>query len=195
MSRLFYLSHPEVDIDPAAPVPDWGLNAVGRDRAQALAGSGWPGGAVRIVASPERKAQETAAILSRGAPFQTIAALAEIDRSSTGFVPPARHEALADALFARPDQSAEGWETARAAQTRVRWALNAAMAGHDAGDLVLVGHGGVGTLLWCALADRPIARSEDQPGQGHGWAATLPGLVPLHPWISFEALAGHAPAG
>lgn len=189
MSRLFYLSHPQVDIDPAVPVPDWRLSAEGRARAQALAASDWRGGSARIVSSPETKAQETAAILARGTAFETLAAMAEIDRSATGFVGPARHEALADALFARPDESAAGWETARAAQARGRAALEAALAVHPGGDLVLVGHGGIGTLLWCALADRPIARAEDQPGQGHGWAATLPGLTPLHPWRSFEVLA------
>lgn len=190
--RLYYVSHPEVAVDPATPVPDWGLSPAGRARAEALAASGWPGRPARLVASPERKAQETARLLARGAPFATHPAMGEIDRSATGYVPHARHEALADALFADPGASAAGWETARAAQARIARAYAgcaAAAEGPDAGDLVLVGHGGVGTLLWCHLTGRAIARGEDQPGGGHVWALALPGHAVLHPWRRFEAVA------
>jgi len=48
----------------------------------------------------------------------------------------------------------------------------------------MVGHCGVGSLLWCHIAGRPIDRREDQPGQGHVWQASLtpPGPRPLHGW-------------
>ncbi|AMY69454.1 hypothetical protein [Frigidibacter mobilis] len=59
------------------------------------------------------------------------------------------------------------------------------------GDLLLVGHGGIGTLLWCHLAGRTISRAEDQPGGGgHVWAVTLPDLVPVHSWRPVEVVAG-----
>jgi len=63
VSRVRYLTHPQVDIDPAVPVPEWSLSAVGRDRVAALAAAGWLSGTSEIIASAERKAIETAAIL------------------------------------------------------------------------------------------------------------------------------------
>ncbi|GGL67566.1 histidine phosphatase family protein [Wenxinia marina] len=183
--RLIYFSHPEVVIDPAVPVPDWSLTAPGRARLAPLVALGWPGDGVRIVASPERKAQETAAALGR--PFVTDPETGEIDRSSTGYLPAAEHERQADLLFAHPQDSANGWERAVDAQAR----MVAALARHGAGgDLLFVGHGAVGTLLWCHVSGRPIARAEDQPRGGCVWMAEgdQGGWRPLHPWRPVEAL-------
>ena len=191
---LWYLSHPEVRIDPDVPVPDWVLSDRGRARTLALAAAGWPAAVVRILTSPERKARETADILAQGRRVTVVADTGEIDRSATGFVPHDRHEALADALFAHPDRSAEGWETARDAQARVCAALEPHLAMD--GDLLVIGHGGVGTLLWCTLTGRVISRVEDQPGGGHVWALrpNARAWEIVHPWLSFEALVAPATA-
>ncbi len=53
-----------------------------------------------------------------------------------------------------------------------------------AGDVVVVGHGGVGTLWYCHLAGLPIARAFDQPHQGCHFSVGARG--PLHPWLPFE---------
>lgn len=185
--RLIYISHPEVAIDPAVPPPDWGLSARGIARATGLALRCRPPVGARLIASAERKAQDCAQILGYhwGLAVQTDPAMGEIDRSATGFVPHALHEALADRLFAHPTESAAGWERAVAAQARI---LRAVESVRGAQDLILVGHGGVGSLLWCALTERPISRAEDQPGQGHVWQVQLGGAtVNLHPWQRFEA--------
>ncbi|MGY4292614.1 hypothetical protein ACVWXN_000709 [Bradyrhizobium sp. i1.4.4] len=50
-----YLTHPQVQIDPAVPVPQWGLSSVGRARAEALANAGWLASTTQIVSSAERK--------------------------------------------------------------------------------------------------------------------------------------------
>ena len=56
----FYLSHPQVAIDPDTPVPQWHLSDKGRTRLEALAGKHWVGSLRRIVSSDETKAIETA---------------------------------------------------------------------------------------------------------------------------------------
>lgn len=187
--RLIYLSHPEVMIDPKVAVPDWGLSPVGAARVKAAAASGWPGQAVRIACSAERKAQETARLLAVGRPVRVHPGLGEVDRSSTGYVSHARHEELADALFGAPDQSADGWETALAAQARALAALREVLA-EAPGDLLVVGHGGVGTLTWCALSGTPIARRHDQPRGGCVWQAEGDPLRVTGAWRPLEVLPG-----
>src|SRR5690606_6532704 len=93
-------------------------------------------------------------------------------------------ERLVDRFFGHPEISAEGWETARAAQARIVAAVGGILAGADGGSVIFCGHGGVGTLLKCHLAGRPIARREDQremgnPGGGNCFGFTFdpPGLL------------------
>ncbi|MFZ5730653.1 MAG: histidine phosphatase family protein, partial [Pseudomonadota bacterium] len=94
----------------------------------------------------------------------------ENDRSATGFVPPDPFERLADAFFAHPEESVRGWETAAAAQGRIVAATMEILQAHPGpGDVAIVAHGGVGTLLLCHLKGLPIARAHDQPHQGCWW--------------------------
>lgn len=81
-------------------------------------------------------------------------------------VPQDRHEALADRFFAEPDRSADGWETARAAQARVLADLRRALAESRAGDTLVVGHGGVGTPILCHFAGLAPSRRHGQPAGG-----------------------------
>lgn len=192
MSTLWYASHPEVAIDPDVPVPEWGLSAVGRERAHDLARrvvTGLPR-LGRIVSSAEDKAVETAAVVAdvAGVAVEVRPATHENDRSATGFLPPDAFEAHADAFFARPDESVAGWETATAAQARIVAAL-ADLVGPGAErpdeDVLVVGHGAVGTLWACHLAGVPIDRGEDQRGSGHLYAVDRRTAALLHRWRRF----------
>lgn len=186
--RLVYLSHPESAIDPLVPVPDWGLSTRGVARATALAAR-WPFGTGQILTSPERKARDCAAILGyvSGNTVEILSGSHEIDRSATGFVPHDRHEALAHRLFRHPDDSADGWERASYAQARVVAAVAPVLA-RSCNTLVLVGHGGVGTLLWLHLTGQPIAPGADQPRQGCGWIYDLHAARAIQGWRAFEVL-------
>lgn len=170
MSRsIRYLSHPQVEIDPNRPTPRWPLNDRGVERARVFSGAACLAETVAIYSSGETKALETAALIAahRGLPIFVDEAMGEIDRSSTGFLPSEAFEAQADAFFARPADSVEGWERAMDAQARICAAFERASKAHPTGDLLLVGHGAVGTLLYCAKAGLEIARRFDQPpGQG-----------------------------
>lgn len=198
--EVLYLSHPEVEIDPGVPTPQWRLSPVGRARMAAFAASGAVPAEARIVASTERKAVDGAEILAAalGTGFATDPRLGENDRSATGYLPPEDFERHVAALFARPDESVAGWETARAAQSRVVAAVTDILAGHPPGrPLVLVGHGCVGTLLKCHVAGRPIAQAEDQretahPGGGNGFAFDLAMRTLLCDWTRMERFGAAA---
>ncbi|MDJ0387888.1 histidine phosphatase family protein [Roseomonas sp. E05] len=169
MSRIIFITHPEVAIDPAVPVPDWTLSEQGFARMRRLLEQPWIAGIRHIASSAERKARDAAGVLAGhlGLPVRVVEALGENDRSATGYLPRAEFEATADAFFAHPAQSIRGWERAVDAQARIIRAVEAALAGTE-GDAAILAHGAVGALLLCNLSRRPISRAADQPGGGGG---------------------------
>ena len=187
-----YLSHPQVLVDPEVEVTEWSLNATGHARVSRLAGSGALAGTTRIISSGETKALETAAPLADalGCALEVREQMHENDRSATGFLPPAAFEHMADRFFAAPDESAEGWETARAAQMRILAEVEACLADHTEGDVLFVGHGAIGTLLFCALSGFEISRQYDQgPGGGGNFCAfDAAARKPFSGWQPMEML-------
>ena len=171
MANLYFITHPEVRIDPAVPVPEWTLSPRGQERMLRLLDQPWVSGLGAIWCSTERKALDVAAIIADaiGAVPRTLPALGENDRSATGYLPKAEFEATADAFFAHPTVSVRGWETAADAQTRIVAAIGTILSkAPTERDIAVVSHGGVGALLLCHLKAYPISRTEDQPGNGGG---------------------------
>lgn len=167
---MYYLTHPQVEIEPARPVPEWRLSPLGRRRVESILEKSWLRAVGRIVASAEMKAVETAAIIAAHlrVPVEIVPEMGENDRSSTGFLEPPEFEAAADRFFAEPDRSWQGWERAVDAAGRIEQAVDNVLGNENSTvSTLLVGHGGVGTLLKCRIAGRPIGRDEDQV-QGGG---------------------------
>jgi broad specificity phosphatase PhoE len=183
-AAVWYISHPAVIVDPTKPVPRWSLKPEGRAVMTAFADRPDLRAIRSIWSSDETKAMEAAAILGERLCLTPRVAEGthENDRSATGFIPPAEFEEVANAFFARPAESIRGWERAVDAQARIVAAFHRILAEAPAGDIAIVGHGGVGTLLYCRLAGLAIARSHDQPAQGSYWTATRATTVPRHGW-------------
>ena len=171
MPTIFFLTHPEVVIDPAIPIPDWRLSDVGRRRMERFVGQAQSQGLVAAYSSAERKATDGAAIAAAalGVPHRIDPELGENDRSATGYLAPAEFWQVVEVFFDRPDESVRGWETARAAQTRIVRAMKRLLAGEQApGDLLVVSHGGVGRLLAAHLQGVEIGQEDrpEHPGGG-----------------------------
>jgi broad specificity phosphatase PhoE len=172
MPTVTFITHPDVTIDPAVPVPDWRLSPRGRQRMVRASALPWVSNVCAIWCSAESKARDGADILARrlGLPVAELATLGENDRSVTGCLPRDEFEAMADLFFAHPDRSACGWERAADAQYRIVAAaghLLAASAGCG-GDIAIVSHGSVGTLLLCHLCGVAIGWLHDQPSNNGG---------------------------
>ena len=166
MTIVHFITHPEVVIDPTIPVPGWPLR-----RMQAAIRRPWVASVRSTFSSSERKAADAANILAEhlGLIPTVIDALDENDRSATGYLSRDEFEKVADEFFARPDEGIRGWERAIDAQRRIVGAIEHVIASPVAdGDIAIVSHGGVGTLLLCHLKGVPISRSEGQPGGGGG---------------------------
>ncbi len=171
MACVFFITHPDVEIDPAIPVPDWRLNARGISRMHAMLDRAWVGGITSIASSAERKAIDSAEILAGRLDVipSIYPALGENDRSATGYLPKAAFEAAADAFFADPAVSVSGWERAIDAQARIVAATRSVVVAAPSGDIAVISHGGVGALLLCHIRGIPISRAADQPPGSGGY--------------------------
>lgn len=191
MRRLYFITHADVVIDPDVPVPQWPLSEKGRARHAALRlpplGSVW--------SSTEQKALDGAAILSeaQGVPRRALEALGENDRSATGFLPPEEFWEVVEQFFARPDQSIRGWKRAADAQARVVAALQTVAATAPEGDIAVVAHGGVGSLLRAHVLKARIDMSHGQPTDqvgGYLLEIGLPDWRLLRDWTEISTFDG-----
>lgn len=194
--RALYLTHPQVRIDPNVPVPLWPLSEEGRARVAAfLARRTVPQDAL-VFSSRETKALELAEqiAVAAGTPVLADHLMGENDRSATGFLPPALFEQTADAFFACPEQSIDGWERAIDAQARIVETVSVALQSVLSGTpVIFCGHGAVGTLLKCHLGRRTIARSEDQSRHGHrgggnGFLFEIDSRALVGDWVPMEEI-------
>ncbi|HEY8913867.1 histidine phosphatase family protein [Lacisediminihabitans sp.] len=162
-----FITHPEVVIDPAVSIEQWGLSAVGHARAERLPAI-LMGQVDWIVSSTERKATDTAAVLAAGlgVPAAVDPVLGEMDRTATGYLPPDEFDTVVELFFAEPEQSIRGWERAVDAQHRIADTIRRHSSNGHANRTAFVSHGGVGALLLASLTGSPISRSLDQPGLG-----------------------------
>lgn len=188
---VYCITHPEVVIDPAVPVPEWPLSPEGVRRMALALERPWLQEVGAVFSSAERKATDAAGMLAErfGLCPVIIEELGENDRSATGYLPKSEFEAVADAFFAHPGRSIRGWERAVDAQVRVVAAVERALSlAPREGDIAIVFHGGVGALLLCHLKGVPIGRAEDQPGGGGGnvFAFDRASRRLLHAWRPIE---------
>lgn len=186
-----YLTHPQVTIDPSIPVPCWSLSEIGKARTETVTAAGLLSGTTQVISSGERKAIETAEIIAAklGVGVEVREATHENDRSATGFLVPDEFEAMANQFFGQPHVSIRGWERALDAQLRIVREVEHVLARNTPGDVLFVGHGGVGTLLYCHYSGLGIDRAHDQPaGGGCFFAFTSRRRRVLHGWRRLEEL-------
>ncbi len=171
MDTGFFITHPDVLIDPDTPVTEWKLNPRGLARMRAMLKQDWISGITHVATSAERKATDGAAILAEHLALVPAVhpGLGENDRSATGYLPKSEFEAMADKFFASPEESIRGWERAVDAQARIVDAVRDVLATAPPGDVAIVSHGGVGALLLCYLRGVPISRAADQPPGAGGY--------------------------
>lgn len=187
MRLVYFITHPDVVIDPEIPVPRWPLSERGRERMKMLLDKPWINRLGSIYCSMEQKAIDGAVLLAKhlSLGYEMVQGLDEIDRSSTGYLPHAEHAATATKFFANPEQSIRGWETACHAQQRIIEAVEGLIE-TDSGSkhIAIVSHGAVGVLYLCRLKQCPISATEGPAGANGGsyycFEATSKSLV--HGW-------------
>jgi broad specificity phosphatase PhoE len=205
MAKGYFITHPDVIIDPERAIERWALSPRGRERMQAVLSQPWVRRIGRVLSSSEQKALDGAEILvtTLGVPHEVVHELGEYDRSSTGLLPPDEFMALVDEFFRWPERSIRGWERAVDAQARTFGAVRAAAASWarsspQTPDLAFVSHGAVGALLLAQLSGASISLAFAQPpppagsppgtGGGHFFSFSLPGLELEQPWQAIDSV-------
>jgi len=171
MRLVYFVTHPDVVVDPAVEVSRWPLSRQGRQRMRRCLQQSWSARLSAVYCSTEQKAIDGAQILAErlGTGYEMLVDLGENDRSATGYLPENEFRAAVQQFFAHPDESVRGWETARDAQRRIVEAVETILARERVpGDIAIVAHGGVGALLLCHLTGVEISASENQPGANGG---------------------------
>ncbi len=170
MPSVYYFTHTQIRVDPAIPVRDWHLSDEGRARVLRAVNTPWMSRVTRVIASSEYRAIETAHMFAarRGLPVDVRPEIDDSARPFDDFLSVVDLDKAVSAFFARPAENARpGWEAAAYAQRRVVAGIDTVLAETaDAGDLLIIGHGRIGTLLLCALAGLPISREHLQPTPG-----------------------------
>ncbi len=170
LPTAYYFTHTQIRVDPAIAVRDWHLSDEGRARVLRVVNAPWVSRVSRVIASTEYRVIETAHIFAgrRDLPVEIHPRFDDGARPFFDFLSIVELDRTVDAFFAQPHASARpGWETAADAQRRVAAGIAALLdAKTDDGDLLIIGHGRIGTLLLCHLAGLPISREHFQPTPG-----------------------------
>lgn len=156
MRSLILVKHSQPAIEPAVSAKDWRLSLEGRRRCVALAQRLSSYQPTCIIASTEPKASETAQLIAAklNLPWHTAADLHEHDRSNEPFHSPEEFRQFVANFFARPDDLLFGQETANEALARFTQATEHVLGAHPEGNLAIVAHGTVISLL--VAAHNPI---------------------------------------
>ena len=192
MSLVYFITHPEVKIDPLVAIEKWSLSQTGVNRMHRMLTLDWVAGIKSVYCSTEKKAVDSAAVLANHLDVEPELheQLGENNRSATGYLPREEFESVADQFFANPAESVRGWETAVNAQSRILLVTkNILLASPANYPMAIISHGAVGTLLLCYLNGWSIDRAHDQPGSGGGnyFCFNKNTLQIMHGWRAIDA--------
>jgi broad specificity phosphatase PhoE len=150
MRKLILVKHSLPEIVSDLPANQWRLSDTGRLRCKRLAERLATYNPDVIVASLEPKAAETGRIVASrlGKPFETAENLHEHDRSNVRlFDTKEQFEARVASFFENPQRLVFGRETADDAHRRFAEAVAGVIGKYPSGNLAVVTHGTVMTLL------------------------------------------------
>jgi broad specificity phosphatase PhoE len=149
MAFLILVKHAMPEIAPTQPSRMWRLGAAGRRGAAALVPHLAPFPPARLIASPEPKASETAAILGAGLGIShtVIDGLEEHHRATAGFLGVEAFQQTMAPFFESPGQLVFGEETADAAYERFAAAVDRIVADAPSETHIVVAHGTVIALF------------------------------------------------
>ena len=150
LRELILVRHSSTEVDPNVAAVRWRLSQEGRARCIPLADRLKRYVPMRIVASEEGKAIETAQIVANrlGLSIEVAQGLQEHDRTGVPYYSSKdEHEREIARFFTESKELVMGQETAVGARKRFADALEGILARHSEGTIVVVAHGAVISLF------------------------------------------------
>jgi len=174
VTKLVFITHPSVVIDEFTPIDQWNLSEEGIEQAQRLSSLQELSKFDTLYSSPEPKSVTVALMLS-----DYYHKLLPIDHKVVGlkeihgrrFIPPEIFKEATKMWFDNPTQNPNGWESLKEAQKRIVFTIENIMSKEKDNTVVIVGHGGTGTLLKCSIKKVKPVIEEDQSSQGSYFVA------------------------
>jgi broad specificity phosphatase PhoE len=149
MPFLVFIRHAAPDIDPEVPSKRWRLSRAGRASSRSLANRLKDFEIATIVTSVESKAKETGEIIADELGILCLVrqGLQENDRQGVEIVDEDAYRALIAKVFAQPDRTVMGRETAHMASDRFHRAILDALGEAPGETIAVVAHGVVMSLF------------------------------------------------
>lgn len=168
MAKLYFITHPQVNIIQGIPIDKWALSHEGIASCDRLASLDFWNNIDVIYSSPEKKALQTTKIIAKKNRIlvKKKHSLREFDRSSTGFLQPTTYMNAIESFYANPELSHRGWETANSASERIYACVNSIFNQDNHKNIAIIGHGATGTLLVCKILGIDPTFLEDPQGVG-----------------------------
>lgn len=191
MTKFLFVTSPAVTVMPTVPVSQWPISEQGMKQIGALAQQPfWPTIAA-VYASTDTRSYTAADYLcaKHGISCEMVDDLREINRDSTGCLPLDEYVALIKQFYASPETSVRGWEPAQRAQERIVRSVSQLMDRHREETIAIIGHGGVGTLLACAIEGVPATYERDPKTAGKLLEVDWENRRILHWWEPYGELS------
>ncbi len=150
--KLYFITHPSVNIDPNIPVNKWSISEEGWKQVRNLSDEPFWKEVDVIFASTEQKANKAAEYWSRkfNIPLTIVDGIEEIDRSSTGFLSEDFWKVV-DEFYAEPSERVRGWESANECLKRMISTIDNITKNNQGKNIAIVSHGAVENLYACHI--------------------------------------------
>lgn len=188
MTKLIFITHPSVVVDPLIPIDEWQVSKEGLMQVEDLFSSTVLLNINSIYSSTEDKALTVAKIIADKYFIMfnqehQLKCLKEIKNRL--FIPPDKFLQATKKWFDHPKDNVNDWESRNDAEQRIVNCVTNIMSKEENNTVVIVGHGGTGTLLKCHIKKVDPSQSEDQQSQGCYFVADWDKQELISDWIRF----------
>ncbi len=188
MTKLIYITHPEVIIDTDIDIDSWQISPLGWDRVQNLLSLDFWHVVEKVYTSTEPKAYTIAEKVSKkyNIEFEKVRDLREIDRSSTGIIRPlSKYMEVVQSSYENISDQVRGWESIDSVMLRNSNVVEKLKVKHPRETIVIIGHGCAGTTIKCYIKNIPPSFREDPQKTGCYFMADLDGNTIINDWAAY----------
>ncbi len=188
MTKLIYITHPEVIINPAIAIDEWVLSPLGWDRVEKLLALKFWQEVEKVYTSSEPKAYMIGEKVSKkyGIELEKISDLREIDRSATGIISPlSDYMQVVQLSYENIKEMAKGWESISNVMLRNSNAVEMLKTKYNGKTFVIIGHGCAGTTIKCHIKKVNPTFQEDPQKTGCYFIANLDTNEIIQDWSTY----------